>query len=141
MKTLTSPARTRTSVLMTAKLKRTSGMDTSPSTLGMLRWKRLGSFKFLCVHITDDLSRTLHTDTMVKKAHQWLCFMRRMSKFGINARILTNFYRCTIESLLMGCITVWYRNCSTHSKSLQSDEIFEPNQMRHYLENYVFLWV
>ncbi|KAF7656102.1 hypothetical protein LDENG_00046210 [Lucifuga dentata] len=38
----------------------------------------------------------------------------------MNTSILTNFYRCTIESLLTGCITVWYGNCSAHShKSLQ----------------------
>ncbi|CDQ97482.1 unnamed protein product, partial [Oncorhynchus mykiss] len=32
----------------------------------------------------------------------------------------TNFYRCTIESILSGCITAWYGNCSAHNrKALQ----------------------
>jgi hypothetical protein len=32
----------------------------------------------------------------------------------------TNFYRCTIESILSGCITTWYGNCSAHTrKALQ----------------------
>uniref|UniRef100_A0A8C7CHA3 Inhibitor of nuclear factor kappa B kinase subunit epsilon n=1 Tax=Oncorhynchus kisutch TaxID=8019 RepID=A0A8C7CHA3_ONCKI len=33
---------------------------------------------------------------------------------------LTNFYRCTIESILSCCITAWYGNCSAHNrKALQ----------------------
>ena len=32
----------------------------------------------------------------------------------------TNFYRCTIESILSGCITAWYGNCTTlNRKALQ----------------------
>ncbi|XP_055724603.1 uncharacterized protein LOC129815157 [Salvelinus fontinalis] len=41
-------------------------------------------------------------------------------KFGLSPKTLTNFYRCTIESILLGCITSWYGNCSTHNrKALQ----------------------
>ncbi|KAF7653729.1 hypothetical protein LDENG_00079240, partial [Lucifuga dentata] len=91
-----------------------------PLYIGDAEVERVGSFKFLGVHITEDLSWTLHTDTVTKKAHQRLYFLRRLRKFGMNTSILTNFYRCTIESLLTGCITVWYGNCSAQSrKSLQ----------------------
>ena len=32
----------------------------------------------------------------------------------------SNFYRCTIESILLGCITTWYDNCTAHNrKALQ----------------------
>jgi len=31
-------------------------------------------------------------------------------------RSLTNFYRCTIESILSGCITAWYGNCSAQDR-------------------------
>ena len=27
----------------------------------------------------------------------------------------SNFYRCIIESILLGCITAWYGNCTTHN--------------------------
>ena len=37
---------------------------------------------------------------------------RRLKKFGMDSVILTNFYRCTIESILTGCITVWYGSCT-----------------------------
>ena len=39
---------------------------------------------------------------------------------GLSSKSLTNFYRCTIESILSGCITAWYGNCTTlNRKALQ----------------------
>ena len=66
------------------------------------------SFKFLGVHITDKLKWSTHTDSMVKKAQQRLFNHRRLKKFGLSPKTLTNLYRCTIESILSGCITAWY---------------------------------
>jgi hypothetical protein len=31
----------------------------------------------------------------------------------IPPQILKKFYSCTIKSILIGCITAWYGNCST----------------------------
>jgi hypothetical protein len=31
-------------------------------------------------------------------------------------QILKTFYNCTIESILMGCITAWYGNCSASDR-------------------------
>ncbi|KAF7655017.1 hypothetical protein LDENG_00062100, partial [Lucifuga dentata] len=105
---------------MIVDYRRQQGGGHLPLYIGDAEVERVGSFKFLGVHITEDLSWTLHTDTVTKKAHQRLYFLRRLRKFGMNTSILTNFYRCTIESLLTGCITVWYGNCSAQSrKSLQ----------------------
>jgi hypothetical protein len=36
----------------------------------------------------------------------------RLKKFGLAPKTLRNFYRCTIESILSGCITAWYGNCT-----------------------------
>eukprot|EP00061_Rhincodon_typus_P008082 g30380.t1 len=56
----------------------------------------------------------------VKKAQQRLFFLRQLRKFGMFIRSLTNFCRCTIESLLLGCIMAWYGNCSAQDhKKLQ----------------------
>ncbi|XP_071006114.1 uncharacterized protein [Oncorhynchus clarkii lewisi] len=68
------------------------------------------SFKFVCVHITDNLKWSTHTDSVVKKAQQCLFNFRRLKKFGLAPKTLTNFYRCTIESILSGFITTWYGN-------------------------------
>ena len=67
------------------------------------------SFKFLSVHITNDLKLSTHTDSVVKKP---LFNLRRLKKFGLAPKTLTYFYRCTIESILSGCITAWYGNCT-----------------------------
>ena len=78
------------------------------------------SLKFLCVHITDKLKWSTHTDSVVKKSQQRLFNLRRLKKFGLSPKTLTNFYRCTIESILSGCITAWYGNCTAlDRKALQ----------------------
>ena len=67
--------------------------------------EKVKSFMFLCVHITDKLKWSTHTDSIVKKAQQRLFNLRRLKKCGLLPKPLTNFYRCTIESILPGCIT------------------------------------
>eukprot|EP00061_Rhincodon_typus_P001647 g15368.t1 len=83
--------------------------------------KRVKSIKFLGVTITNDLSWTSHVDGTVRVAQQSLVFLRRLRKFGMSIRSFTNFYRCTIESLLSGCIMAWSGNCSAQDhKKLQN---------------------
>ena len=72
------------------------------------RRKKVESFKFLSVHITDKLKWSTHTDKLLQM------HSREQSK------ALTNFYKCTIESILLGCITAWYGNCTAlNCKALQ----------------------
>ena len=60
-------------------------------------------------------------DKVVKVARKRLFFLRRLKKFGMDSVILTNFYRCTIESILPGCITVCYGSCTDRDrKALRS---------------------
>jgi hypothetical protein len=66
------------------------------------------SFKFLDVYISDDLSWTINTSTLVKKVQQRLYFLRRLKKARLSPKILVNFYRCTVESILTNCATVWF---------------------------------
>ncbi len=70
--------------------------------------ERVNSFKFLCVHVTEDLTWSAHTDAVLKKTHQRLFFLRRLRKFGTSPSILRSFYSCTVESILTGCITAWF---------------------------------
>ncbi len=80
--------------------------------------ERVNRFKFLGVHITEDLTWSAHTDAVLKKAHQF--FMRRLRKFGTSPRILRSFYTCTVESILTGCITAWFGNSTAgNRKALQ----------------------
>ncbi|KAI3356872.1 hypothetical protein L3Q82_003517 [Scortum barcoo] len=62
----------------------------------------------------NDLTWTLNITQLVKKAHQWLYFLRRLRKFGcqggMSQRTQRTFYTAIIESILTSCITVWYGN-------------------------------
>jgi hypothetical protein len=83
-----------------------------------LEW--VESFKFLCVHITKELTWSTHTHTVLKMARQRLFPLRRLKRFGMGPQTLKKFYRCTIESILTGCITAWYGNCKAPDrKTLQ----------------------
>eukprot|EP00061_Rhincodon_typus_P014357 g41321.t1 len=78
--------------------------------------ERVETVKFLRVMITDNLSWTSHVDATVKKAQQHVFFIRWLRKFSMAIRTLINLYRCTIESLLSGCITARYGNCSAQDR-------------------------
>src|SRR4029434_10602553 len=46
--------------------------------------------------------------------------LRRLKKAHLSPQILVNFYRCTIESILTNCISVWFGSCSVADrKTLQ----------------------
>ena len=82
--------------------------------------EQVESFKFLGVHITNKLTWSKHTKTIMKRAQQNLFHLRRLKRFGTGPQILIRFYSCTIESILTGCITAWYGNCSASDcKALQ----------------------
>ena len=60
------------------------------------------SFKFLCVHITDNLKWAIHTNSVVKEAQQHLFNLRRLKEFCLASKTRTHFYRCRIEGILSG---------------------------------------
>eukprot|EP00061_Rhincodon_typus_P001785 g15775.t1 len=96
------------------------GREHTPIYINGTEVERVKSIKFLRVTITNKLSRNSHIDSTVKKAQQHLFFVRWLMKLGMSIRFLTNFYRCTIESTLSGCILAWYGNCITQDcKKLQ----------------------
>ncbi len=72
----------------------------------------MSSFKFLGIHVSEDLKWTVNTAALVKRAQQRLYFLRTLRKAHLSARLLKSFYHCTVESILTYCITVWYGNCT-----------------------------
>eukprot|EP00061_Rhincodon_typus_P003161 g19435.t1 len=71
------------------------GGEHAPIYINRTEVETVESIKFLRVTITENLFWTSHIDATVKKTQQRLFFLR-----------------CTIESILSGCITAWYGNCS-----------------------------
>ena len=74
----------------------------NPLLIDGTRVERISSFKYLRVHISEDLSWTIHTDTVVKKARQCLYHLRQLSRFKVSQRILIPFYSSAVESILTG---------------------------------------
>ncbi len=95
---------------------RRQSREHTPITIDKTPMERVNSFKFLCVHITKDLTWSAHTDAVLKKAHQCLFFLRKLRKFGTSPRILRSFYTCTVESILTGCITAWFGNSTAGNR-------------------------
>ena len=62
------------------------------------------STKFLGVQITEALTWTTNTISLVKKAHQCLHFLRRMRRADLPPSALTTFYRGAIESILISSL-------------------------------------
>ncbi len=92
----------------------------TPITIDKTPVERVTSFKFLSVHITEDLTWSAHTDAVLKKAYQRLFFLRWLRKFGMSPSILRSFYSCTVESILTSCITAWFGNSTAgNRKALQ----------------------
>lgn len=82
--------------------------------------ERVSSTKFLGVHISEDLSWTTNTASLVKKAQQRLYFLRKLRRASAPPPIVCTFYRGTIESILTSCITVWGGSCTDYNrKALQ----------------------
>ncbi|KAK3544979.1 hypothetical protein QTP86_031012, partial [Hemibagrus guttatus] len=94
--------------------------DHSPLDIDWSNMEIIKSTKFLCVHLVEDLTWSLNTSSITKKAQQCLYFLQRQRKAHIPPLILTTFYRGTIESVLSSCITVWFGNCTVSDrKTLQ----------------------
>lgn len=81
---------------------------------------RVSSFKYLGVHITEDLTWTTHIDTLVRKARQHLYYPRQLMKLRVSPKILQSFYSRAVERIPTGNITPWFGNSTAQDrKALQ----------------------
>ena len=77
-------------------------------------------FMFFGVHITNKLTWSKHAKTIVKRARQNLFPPQEIEKIWHGYSDPKKVYSCTFESILTGCITAWYGNCSASDlKALQ----------------------
>ncbi|KAK3516019.1 hypothetical protein QTP70_001839 [Hemibagrus guttatus] len=98
--------------------RREKGRTYDPIHINGMAVEHVSSFKFLETHISEDLSWTTNTSSLVKKAHQCLFYLNTLKKNHLSSTILLNYY----HSILTNCITVWYGNCSVADrKALQRE--------------------
>ena len=74
------------------------------------------TYKYFGMHLSNSLTWQDNTTNIIKKAHQRLYFLRKLKRAGLNANILSSFYRCVVESVLTSCTTVWYSSCTVAEK-------------------------
>lgn len=80
----------------------------------------VSTFKYLSLHISNDLTWDTNKASIIKKAHERLYFPWRVKRADLSPAVLTSFYLCVVESILTSFITVWYGNCSVADrKALQ----------------------
>uniref|UniRef100_A0A3P9IGT3 Reverse transcriptase domain-containing protein n=1 Tax=Oryzias latipes TaxID=8090 RepID=A0A3P9IGT3_ORYLA len=92
----------------------------SPLFISGVCVERVPDFRFLGVHIEEDLTWGVNTSELLKKAQQRLHFLRVLRKNNISQRLLVSFYRCSIESILTYCVCVWFSRCTVaQRKALQ----------------------
>ncbi len=70
------------------------------------------TFRFLGTTISQDLKWDNHIDPIVRKAQQWLYFLRQLRKFNLPQELLKQFYSAIIESVLCTLITVWFSSAT-----------------------------
>ncbi|KAI4896969.1 hypothetical protein NFI96_005599 [Prochilodus magdalenae] len=80
----------------------------------------VSSYRYLGVHLSNNLTWSNNTSSLVRKAHQRLYFLRRLRRAGLGSSVLISFYRCVVESVLCSSINVWHGSCSAADrKALQ----------------------
>ena len=62
--------------------------------------ERVSSFKFLGVHVANNLTWSTNTSAVVRKAQQRQHFLRLLRKCDVNVHLLRSFNHSTIESVL-----------------------------------------
>uniref|UniRef100_A0A8C6LAW8 Reverse transcriptase domain-containing protein n=1 Tax=Nothobranchius furzeri TaxID=105023 RepID=A0A8C6LAW8_NOTFU len=89
----------------------------SPLCIKGAEVERVPSFKFLGIYISEDLSWTINTTALVKKAQQRLYFLRVLKWNRLQTNLLVSFYRAVIESVMTYAIPVWYAGCTVADKN------------------------
>ena len=96
---------------------RTKPTEITPLVINDETVEIVSDFKFLGCIISNNLSWDAHILAIRKKAQQRLYFLRQLKKFGVNQKILTQFYRSIIESILSFSLTTWFGSTTAQNRS------------------------
>lgn len=82
--------------------RKTKRRHPPPICIGGAEVEVVSSYKYLGVHINDDLKWKSNCNSLVKKAHQWLYFLRRLKKAGLGTTVLHSniLYNSVVWKLL-----------------------------------------
>ena len=72
--------------------------------------ERVKQYKYLGIVIDDGLKGNANTNLVIKKCNQRLHFIRILNNVHVDEKIVSLFYKSTLESILIFSITTWYKN-------------------------------
>ncbi|KAK1784213.1 hypothetical protein P4O66_003961, partial [Electrophorus voltai] len=100
---------------------RRARQDHSPLAINSSSVEIIKNIKFLGVHLAENLTWTLNTSSITKRAQQCLYFLQKLRETNLPSPIITTFYRGTVESILSSYIITWFGNCTAFDrKTLQT---------------------
>lgn len=93
-------------------------IDPAPLQIEGICLERVSSFRFLGVHVADDLRWHVNTaaQQVVSKVQQRLHFLRLLNKCDLEVILRQMFYHSTVESMLAYGITSWYAGCTANDR-------------------------
>ncbi|TWW65003.1 putative RNA-directed DNA polymerase from transposon BS [Takifugu flavidus] len=106
-------------VLNTSKTKelivdfrKARGGTQDPIHINGMAVEHVSSFKFLGTHISEDLSWTTNTSSIIKKAHQRLFFLRTLRKNQLSSAVLVILKASLMQLFFLFCYSIMFRSSS-----------------------------
>ncbi len=86
--------------------------EISPIVINGENVEIVNEYKYLGCIVNNKLSSDDHVNRVSKKANQRMFFVRKLKKIGVNKKILSLFYKSTVESIMSFCIVNWFGSCT-----------------------------
>lgn len=79
--------------------------------------ERVKEYKYLGIVIDDELKGNANTNLVIKKCNQRLHFIRILNNVHVDKKIISLFYKSTLESILNFSVTTWYKKLTVSDKN------------------------
>ncbi len=93
-------------------IRKTGQYKHSPLSIGNEMMERVTDLTFLGVIVSEDLSWSTNTASVVGKAQQRLYYLRKLKSAKIPKQLMVNFYNCAISGVLSYGFLVWFSSCT-----------------------------
>ena len=70
------------------------------------------SIKYLGVYICDNLSWSLHINSVLSKCRTRLHVLRKLKKYNINSSILQLYVDSSVLPIILYCMSLWFKNAN-----------------------------
>jgi hypothetical protein len=80
--------------------------------------KRVSEYKYLGTVIDNKLNFDTNTNIIHKKCQSRIFCLQKLRSLNVNQRVLGNFYKCFIESVLTFGFLCWFGGLSVKNKNV-----------------------